>query len=71
MEELIVRVVDMPSNTIGGVVIVDDEGDYNIYINARKSHAGQREAFEHELRHIRLKHFAVGLSVEDMEKEAK
>ena len=46
-----VRLVDLPSR-VGGMVSMDDEGFYNIYLNARLTRERQREALRHELDHI-------------------
>ena len=51
MDEYRVRLVDLPSR-VGGMVSMDDEGFYNIYLNARLTRERQREALRHELDHI-------------------
>ena len=51
MDEYRVRLVDLPSR-VGGMVSMDDEGFYNIYLNARLTRERQRKALRHELEHI-------------------
>ena len=51
MEQIIVRYIDLPYET-KGVVRRDNEGDYNVYINARLSWLMQSEVLWHELKHI-------------------
>lgn len=47
-----VRLVDLPHG-INGLLVYDENGDPNIYINARASYEMQRKAYLHELRHLR------------------
>lgn len=51
MDDYRVRLVDLPPR-VGGMVSMDDEGFYNVYINARLTRERQREALRHELDHI-------------------
>lgn len=67
MENIIVRFIDMD---VPGVTVLDSDGNYNIYINARLSFEQRRKVYDHELRHIDLDHFYDGRSVAENEKEA-
>lgn len=51
MDEYRVRLVDLPPR-VGGMVSMDDEGFYNVYINSRLTWERQRKALRHELEHI-------------------
>lgn len=51
MEEKFVRTVSMPVG-IRGITLLDDDWNYNIYINANLSLTEQQKALEHELEHI-------------------
>ena len=51
MDEIIVRQVDMPTD-IKGMTVLDDDGNYNIYINDRLSHDMREKVYQHELTHI-------------------
>jgi len=51
MDEYRVRLVDLPPR-VGGMVSMDEEGFYNVYINSRLTRERQREALRHELDHI-------------------
>lgn len=55
MDSIIVRLVDLPL-AVRGAVREDENGDYNIYINARLSEDQRVVAFRHELEHIRRGH---------------
>lgn len=48
-----VRVVDFPKgvNRIG-FVLLNDDGTYSVYINARASEAQKRKAMRHEYNHM-------------------
>ncbi|MBO5454421.1 MAG: hypothetical protein J6A69_10755 [Clostridia bacterium] len=51
MSNIIVRIIDLPC-TVRGYTALDDEGDYNIYLNARLNPQQQEKAYNHEMRHI-------------------
>lgn len=51
MDEIIVRYVDLPTD-IHGFTVLDREGDYNMYLNARDSMARRSVTYRHELKHI-------------------
>ena len=55
MNSVIVRIVDLPI-VMRGAVREDENGDYNIYINARLSEDQRVAAFRHEIDHIRRGH---------------
>ena len=73
MDCVIIRVVDLPE-TVHGMTIIDTEGDYNVYINARISEDERVKAYRHEIDHIRLGHFyderPVAVKEAEAEKEA-
>ena len=71
MGEEIVRLVDLPSYRTGATVVEDENGDYNIYINARYGYNGQQKALEHEMEHIRNDDFRNGLPLEVCEENAR
>ena len=51
MSNIIVRIIDLPC-TVRGYTALDDEGDYNIYLNARLNNIQQMNAYNHEMIHI-------------------
>ena len=71
MGEVIVRLVDLPSHSVGASVEEDCNGDYNIYINARYGYLGQQKALEHELDHIENDDFRNGIPLRVCEKRAR
>ena len=42
---------------IEGITVLDENGDYNVYLNDRLSYDAQAGAFRHEVEHIRQGHF--------------
>lgn len=50
-DDAIVRLIDLPPG-IGGAVMEDENGTYNIYINSRHGHYAQLDDLDHELAHI-------------------
>lgn len=69
MDEIIFRTVMLPSS-VRGITVVDENGDYNVYINSCNSPNIQEEAAAHELTHIFKNHFYRCSTVEEDEKEA-
>lgn len=67
MNDVIVRLIDL---TVPGVTVLDENGDYNVYINARLSFEERRKAYAHELRHIKKDHFSDDRPIGEIEKEA-
>lgn len=51
MEDIFVRLKDLPYG-MNAVTILDEDGDYNVYVNARLSYDGQLQAQRHEMVHI-------------------
>ncbi len=51
-----VRYIDLPCS-IKGMTVEDNEGFYNVYINARLCYEQQQDAIKHEMEHIRRKDF--------------
>lgn len=52
MEEKIVRILDLPAG-VRGLTLLDEDGNYNIYINAKLDMAARLKAYDHEVEHIR------------------
>lgn len=67
MEDVIVRLMDLP---VPGVTVLDSDGNYNVYINARLSYEERKKTLAHELRHIKNDHFFDDRAVTIIEKEA-
>lgn len=61
---------DLPYS-MRGLVLLDENGDYNIYVNPHLSVVEQNKAIKHEMAHIRNGDFSNDLSVEDVEERAK
>lgn len=69
MTDTFVRLVPLPAK-VEGVTLPNDDGSFDIYINARLSPARQQETLEHELRHIRHEHFYLDMPIDRMERQA-
>ncbi len=64
--EIHVRMKQMPE-TIGAVVSVDPDGDYNAYVNSSWSREAQVRALAHELIHAGLEDVYSDEPIEDIE----
>ncbi|XOQ44262.1 MAG: Toxin-antitoxin system, toxin component [Clostridium sp.] len=49
--DYVIRYINLPC-TVKGVTVMDEEGFFNVYINARLSYESQQKAIRHELTHI-------------------
>lgn len=56
MDNIFIRNLELPP-TINGVTVLDNEGDYNVYINTLLSYDTQQKTAKHEIRHIMKEHF--------------
>lgn len=66
MDAVIIRIIDLPHG-VYGVTVKDEEGDYNVYLNARLSFEARVVAFRHELEHIKNGDFYNDLTVREKE----
>jgi len=65
-----VRLVDFPTCTCGGMVMLNDDGTYSVYLNSRLSNDQIRRAYEHEKRHILRDDLYRDVDVSVLEREA-
>lgn len=56
MGEIFIRGLELPL-TVRGVMVLDEDGNYNVYINILLSYDTQQKAAKHELKHITSEHF--------------
>ena len=70
MGNTIVRTANLPAK-IKGIVVLDSNGDYNVYINNNVSDVGQGAAYMHEIEHIRHGHFYSHEDLEILEVQAE
>ena len=54
---MIIRKTNLFPVEVPGVTVLDENGDYNVYLNDKLSYDAQAEAFRHELEHIKQGHF--------------
>lgn len=71
MGDVFVRLVDLPSHSVGATVEEDENGDYNVYVNARYGVNGQKKALKHELDHIEHDDFRNGQPLKVCETRAR
>lgn len=71
MGDVFVRLVNLPSYSVGATVQEDCNGDYNVYVNARYGAIGQKKALDHELDHIVHDDFRNEKPLEVVESRAK
>ncbi len=69
-DEYYIRRVPFPNRSVHAATYPNDDGTFDIYVNALLSEAEQQRALEHELRHIRLGHFYSDASLAEKEAEA-
>lgn len=69
MNEIFVRYSDMPVK-IRGLTVLDENGDYNVYINPSYSCEEQMRILNHEITHIKENHFFSNNDLLSKEKEA-
>ena len=67
-DEIYVRIVDLHSS-VPEEVVVNEDGTYSIFLNARYSYERQRESYRHACRHIERCDFEK-TDVQEIEKEA-
>ena len=65
-DDVIVRYINLPVS-VRGIITVDEEGNYNVYINAKLSSDRQRIALEHELTHVNRGDFDSFDDIENIE----
>ena len=67
--EYFLRYVELPLK-VDGVTIPNNDGTFDIYINALHTEPHQKESLEHELRHLKQEHFYLDLPLSRMERQA-
>ncbi len=68
MNDIFIRQAEFPSR-VKAMTVMDENGDYNIYVNSALSHDQAKKAYLHELQHIDKKHFDQDISVVQAENE--
>ncbi len=67
---MIIRKMDLPIG-VDGITVLDENGDYNVYLNDRLSYDAQAEAFRHEVEHIKQGHFYKNEDIKKIESQAE
>lgn len=63
MDNVFVRLDGMPAK-LKGYVVLDENGDYNVFINKNLNYEQQMKALAHEIVHIDNQHLRVNLPIE-------
>ena len=66
MNRVIVRLMQLPYH-VNAFTMMDENDDYNIYINTRLTAEKRDKAYMHELRHIKRKDFHNFLPIQEAE----
>ena len=69
MDDIVCRIIELPLR-VNAVTVVDENGDFNVYVNSHLSRNEQKKAYKHECRHIGRQHFHSNKSVKTCEQEA-
>ena len=69
MDAVIIRLKEDLALTCKGFTILDSNGDYNIYLNARLSAETQAKTLRHEVYHIQQGHFYMDDHVDVLEEQ--
>ena len=68
MNDVFIRVTELP-NRVKAMTVMDENSDYNIYVNSALSQDEMKKAYLHEIQHIEKKHFDQDISVTKAEGE--
>lgn len=68
MNDIFIRLTQLP-NRVKAMTVIDENSDYNIYLNSALTHDELKKAYVHEIQHIEKKHFDKDISVTQAEGE--
>ena len=68
MNDIFIRLTQLP-NRVKAMTVVDENADFNIYLNSSLSQDEMHRAYLHEMQHINKKHFDKDVSVAQAENE--
>ena len=67
MGDIFIRFVSFPTLRVYGATALDENGDYNIYIDERLSNEKKLETYNHEILHIKQRHFDSSVTAREAE----
>ncbi|MEI6100915.1 MAG: hypothetical protein WCP73_03660 [Eubacteriales bacterium] len=67
MGDIFIRFVSFPTLRVYGATALDENGDYNIFIDERLSNEKKLETYKHEVLHIKNRHFDPSISSQEAE----
>lgn len=71
MDSMIIRKTNLFPVEVPGTTVLDENGDYNVYLNDKLSRDAQADAFRHEIEHIRQGHFYRYDDIKVLEEQAE
>ena len=67
MDDVHLRYVNLPV-TVKGLTVQDEEGKYNVYLNARLTYEANQQTLQHEIQHITNDDFSKLSHITEIEK---
>lgn len=67
MDKIFLRYITLPTTT-KGLTVLDESGDYNVYLNARLSNEVNKQTLQHEIQHITNNDFNNFLHIKNIER---
>lgn len=71
MNDVFVRLLDFPCTDMKGAVRMDEDGNYNVYLNAKYTKEQQEITLLHEMAHIECGHLGSDRPIDEIEAEAR
>lgn len=68
VNDVFIRITQLPSR-VKAMTVLDENADFNIYLNSSLSRDEMQKACSHEMQHIDKKHFEKDISVTQAENE--
>ena len=65
--DLFVRIVPFPGGSIHGTTTANEDGTYNVYLDANSVYEKQQDAYWHEYKHIACDDFYNERPIEEIE----
>ncbi len=71
MGDIFIRFVSFPTLRVYGATALDENGDYNIFIDERLSNEKKLETYRHEVMHIKNRHFDSSVTAMEAEESLR
>jgi len=67
MSDVFIRYKKLPPR-VGGFTVLDQDGNYNVYLNKNRTREDNLDSVDHELAHVENAHFSSSEHVRVLEK---